>query len=181
MVGVSLSPQDLVSGKIPGGPLPCENEQEFRCRRCNSRCTRSPTSDLEYGHKTGCPRRPDHFPYAEGANYDPAEDPLLDDDASPEIVTDGGQVKEDETPALLKALRAVADRPHLEPYQGVTVKPFETCFIPAPDGPAVELTYFDGSTVRPVGFVEPQHAETDADLHQSIKYTAEQLGLGGDW
>ena len=222
---MSLSPQDLVSGRIPAGPLACDGERELRCPRCRARCTRSPTSDLEYGHKARCPRRPDHFPYAEGPSYDPEEDPLLENE--PEIVTDGGedlkvdeddlpplgdlgepfdegdqivrittlsgpsgvpeddpvadggQVLEDGPPALLAALRVVADRPHLEPYQSVTVQPFEACFIPEPDGPAVELMCFDGSTVETVGVVEPDQAETDADLHQAIKFTAEKIGLGG--
>ena len=34
---------------------------EFRCGTCRIRCTRSPNSDLEYGHLIGCSNRPEEF------------------------------------------------------------------------------------------------------------------------
>ena len=48
------------------GSLSTDGEHLFRCEHCNARCTRSPTKDLEYGHLTGCPRRPDDFPKGGG-------------------------------------------------------------------------------------------------------------------
>ena len=48
------------------GPLPTDGDGEFRCEDCHARCTESPTSDLEYGHLSGCPRRPDNFPKGGG-------------------------------------------------------------------------------------------------------------------
>jgi len=62
------------------GPLPTDGEGEFRCDACNARCTRSPTKDIEYGHRSRCPHRPDHFPYGRPVYH--VEDP---------VATDGGE------------------------------------------------------------------------------------------
>lgn len=35
---------------------------EFRCADCGAPCTRSSKSGQEYGHYSGCPRRPDDWP-----------------------------------------------------------------------------------------------------------------------
>jgi hypothetical protein len=72
------------------GPVSVEKDREFRCERCRARCTRSATKDLEYGHKGGCPRRPDELRRCvDGTPYDPADDPLaLDPD---QVAADGGE------------------------------------------------------------------------------------------
>lgn len=58
-----------------------DGEREFRCPRCQAACTQSPSQpSIEYGHRSKCPRRPDHFPYGE-----PSLLPI-----SPEVATDGG-------------------------------------------------------------------------------------------
>ncbi len=47
-------------GQTTANPV-VRTSREFFCETCNSRCTRG-TTGLEYGHKIGCPERPDHFP-----------------------------------------------------------------------------------------------------------------------
>ncbi|MFC7028776.1 hypothetical protein ACFQJ5_16760 [Halomicroarcula sp. GCM10025324] len=56
------------------GDLSTDGDGEFRCEYCNARCTRSPTSNLEYGHLTGCPQRPDDLP--KGGGYVSERDQL---------------------------------------------------------------------------------------------------------
>jgi hypothetical protein len=71
-------------------PLGTNGPGEFRCSRCNARCTESPTKSVEYGHKSGCPSRSDDLRcYASGDNYDPAEDPTLKNRTP---ATGGGEV-----------------------------------------------------------------------------------------
>lgn len=41
--------------------------REFQCETCGARCTRSPAGDVSYGHRYGCPERPDELPSAAGA------------------------------------------------------------------------------------------------------------------
>ena len=79
------------------GPAIATKDSEYRCPRCCCRVSRSPSDPtLEYGHKDGCPRRPDHFGYAT-VEYDPVADPLLL--GSPEIVADGGRLTCDDCDA----------------------------------------------------------------------------------
>jgi len=40
-----------------------DKPSEFRCDECDARCTRSPTKNIELGHRSGCPNRPEHLPY----------------------------------------------------------------------------------------------------------------------
>lgn len=39
-----------------------EKDREFQCDTCGSRCTRDQDGQLEFGHKYGCPERPDELP-----------------------------------------------------------------------------------------------------------------------
>ena len=72
------------------GPAKATKDSEYRCPRCCCRVTRSPSNlNLEYGHKDGCPRRPDHFGYA-NSDYDPDADPLLI--GSLKVAADGGRL-----------------------------------------------------------------------------------------
>jgi hypothetical protein len=61
---------------------------EFRCERCGARCTQSPTKDLAYGHREGCPDRPDHFGWADGDTYEPEEDSVA---VNEQLSTYGGE------------------------------------------------------------------------------------------
>lgn len=63
------------------GPLRTDGKGEFRCEDCHARCTRSPTKDIEYGHRAHCSRRPDHLPNG---------GPVFQNDSSEPVATDGG-------------------------------------------------------------------------------------------
>lgn len=63
-----------VKGKIDarasgGQPFP-EKDREFICEKCGKRCTRGTTPDLEYGHRYGCPDRPDSLPTGDRSEFD---------------------------------------------------------------------------------------------------------------
>lgn len=51
-----------------GGPLPTSG-REFYCRTCGARCTRG-TDGTEYGHRYGCPERPDELPTGDSSEFD---------------------------------------------------------------------------------------------------------------
>jgi hypothetical protein len=72
---------------LDAGGLTVEKDCEFRCPHCRARCTESPIDGTEFGHRDGCPRRPENLPSGGGgATY---ED-VVDDDQE-ELVTDGGR------------------------------------------------------------------------------------------
>lgn len=76
-------------GNSHNGSRPTEKDSEFVCERCHSRCTESPVDGTEYGHRRGCPRRPDINRYVNGPGYDPEDDPLVEL-PDPQALTDGG-------------------------------------------------------------------------------------------
>lgn len=58
-------------GKIDarsGTPLATKS-REFFCSTCGKRCTRG-TQDLEYGHRYGCPERPDSLPTGDRSEFE---------------------------------------------------------------------------------------------------------------
>lgn len=67
-----------------------DKDRECFCPRCRARITESPSSDLEYGHKPDCPRRPsdDRIGYSNSGKYDPS----LDIKRRLKILADGGQI-----------------------------------------------------------------------------------------
>jgi len=56
-------------GAVNQHALEADGERTFWCDDCGARCTRSPTDGTEYGHRYGCPRRPDDWPSG-GTNGD---------------------------------------------------------------------------------------------------------------
>lgn len=53
---------------LSGTPL-ATTDREFFCQTCGARCTRG-TEGLEYGHRYGCPERPDELPTGDRSAYD---------------------------------------------------------------------------------------------------------------
>ncbi|MFC7028478.1 hypothetical protein ACFQJ5_14445 [Halomicroarcula sp. GCM10025324] len=63
-----------------GAPLSIESDRLLRCPECHARCTIGTDGQTEYGHLTGCPRRPADFP--KGGGYVQHRDHI---DVSPEV------------------------------------------------------------------------------------------------
>lgn len=64
------------------GRITAEKDNEFFCKTCRARCTRSPHDGIEFGHLVGCPNRPDKFDGFGGSGGNHHFDP--NDEAEPD-------------------------------------------------------------------------------------------------
>jgi len=51
------------------GAVLATTSREFFCEQCGKRCTRG-TEGTEYGHRYGCPDRPDDLPTGDSSEYE---------------------------------------------------------------------------------------------------------------
>lgn len=80
--------------RAAGGHLQADKPGEFHCERCSARCSRSPTKEIEYGHKRGCPERPAELErWVSGDPYEAADDPVA---VNEQLATDGGEPSGDD-------------------------------------------------------------------------------------